>query len=862
MESGTSGAAVPKRRQGRSGRRRVSRVAVLCGSLLIGATLVVTSPGAAPAGAAPHKVAPQSTKVSYLAKTPRVLPAAAVTFTVNTTTDTHDATPGDGICADSLGHCSLRAAIEEADALQTTTAVSVPAGTYDLTLGALATTDAAGLLITGAGAATTVIDATGASASVMTVGQGGTPLTGGFTELTGVTMQGGSAIDGAGLNIGDTSDTAVLSGVVITGNTATEFGGGVYVDGNLWATDSSFSNNTAPDGGGLYNNSGNIRLTDCTVDGNSTTSYGGGIDADSGTTAITGGSISHNVINVADGSFGEGAGIWAWATTISGTTISGNVIQPALALTLPTTGDGAGMYIGFGSGPFDMLTVSDNTIASTLDGNGGGIFDDSGSVLSDSTVSGNTVTNGTGGGIYHGGAPVLFVNGFGGGSEALARDTITGNRALAGPGQGWGGGISEGSTTKITDSLIAGNHADTGGGGIYSHGTLVSTGSTVQNNTSNLGAGLYSESSAQMENTTFAGNIASGVGNEGGAVFSTIGMTSLDFVTLSANVSDSGAGIYSEAGGVVASSIVSGNVSGGGVEAECAVGGVGTPFSSAGHNVFGDATCTHNSLDQVSTSAHLAPIAANGGSTPTFLPLAGSPVLGFGGVSCPATDQRGISRPHVGCDSGSVQAQGYRMVASDGGIFTFGSAAFFGSMGASHLNKPIVGMAATPDSQGYWEVASDGGIFSFGDATFFGSMGAMTLNKPIVGMATTPDGKGYWEVASDGGIFSFGDATFFGSMGAMTLNKPIVGMAAAADGKGYWEVASDGGIFAFGSAGFYGSMGGLALNKPIVGIAASPGGTGYWEVATDGGIFAFGGATFLGSMGGVPLNKPIVGISA
>ena len=119
MESGTSGAAVPKRRQGRSGRRRVSRVAVLCGSLLIGATLVVTSPGAAPAGAAPHKVAPQSTKVSYLAKTPRVLPAAAVTFTVNTTTDTHDATPGDGICADSLGHCSLRAAIEEADALQT-----------------------------------------------------------------------------------------------------------------------------------------------------------------------------------------------------------------------------------------------------------------------------------------------------------------------------------------------------------------------------------------------------------------------------------------------------------------------------------------------------------------------------------------------------------------------------------------------------------------------------------------------------------------------------------------------------------------------------------------------------------------------
>ena len=51
------------------------------------------------------------------------------------------------------------------------------------------------------------------------------------------------------------------------------------------------------------------------------------------------------------------------------------------------------------------------------------------------------------------------------------------------------------------------------------------------------------------------------------------------------------------------------------------------------------------------------------------------------------------------------------------------------------------------------------------------------MNKPIVGMASTPDGKGYWLVASDGGIFSYGDATFYGSTGSLTLNKPIVGMA-------------------------------------------------------------------------------------
>ena len=72
---------------------------------------------------------------------------------------------------------------------------------------------------------------------------------------------------------------------------------------------------------------------------------------------------------------------------------------------------------------------------------------------------------------------------------------------------------------------------------------------------------------------------------------------------------------------------------------------------------------------------------------------------------------------------------------------------------------------------GYWLVASDGGIFSFGDAAFHGSTGAMALNQPIVGMASTPTGNGYWLVASDGGIFSFGDAAFHGSTGAMTLTS-------------------------------------------------------------------------------------------
>ena len=204
---------------------------------------------------------------------------------------------------------------------------------------------------------------------------------------------------------------------------------------------------------------------------------------------------------------------------------------------------------------------------------------------------------------------------------------------------------------------------------------------------------------------------------------------------------------------------------------------------------------------------------------------------------------------------------GYWMVASDGGIFSFGGAHFYGSTGALHLNQPMVGMAATPDGKGYWMVASDGGIFTAGDAHFYGSTGSLHLNQPIVGMAATPDGQGYWLVASDGGIFTFGDASFYGSTGSLHLNKPVVGMAATPDGKGYWLVASDGGIFAFGDAGFYGSTGALRLNQPVVGMTPTPDGQGYWLVASDGGIFAFGDAGFMGSAGSLKLNKPVVGMA-
>ncbi|HTR55354.1 MAG TPA: glycoside hydrolase domain-containing protein [Kofleriaceae bacterium] len=203
---------------------------------------------------------------------------------------------------------------------------------------------------------------------------------------------------------------------------------------------------------------------------------------------------------------------------------------------------------------------------------------------------------------------------------------------------------------------------------------------------------------------------------------------------------------------------------------------------------------------------------------------------------------------------------GYWIVKGDGGVFSYGDAAFHGSMGGSPLAEPTVGIITTGDGAGYWLTATDGGVFSYGDAAFAGSMGGQTLNAPVVGGARAAGG-GYWLVAGDGGIFSFGGAPFAGSMGGTHLNAPVVGMAASPTG-GYWLVAADGGIFSFGGARFYGSTGSMTLAAPVVGMAATPTGNGYWLAAADGGVFAFGDAAFHGSMGGQSLVAPVRGIAA
>ncbi len=99
-----------------------------------------------------------------------------------------------------------------------------------------------------------------------------------------------------------------------------------------------------------------------------------------------------------------------------------------------------------------------------------------------------------------------------------------------------------------------------------------------------------------------------------------------------------------------------------------------------------------------------------------------------------------------------------------------------------HFNGHPVTIALTNSGKGWWEVWSDGGVFAFGDAKFYGSTGGIHLTREIVGITPTADGKGYWLVASMVEVFAFGDAKFAGSTGGMRLNAPIIGMVRNAAG--------------------------------------------------------------------------------
>ena len=241
-------------------------------------------------------------------------------------------------------------------------------------------------------------------------------------------------------------------------------------------------------------------------------------------------------------------------------------------------------------------------------------------------------------------------------------------------------------------------------------------------------------------------------------------------------------------------------------------------------------------------------------------------MVGSDGVVYPFGDAKfygnaATSAPAVDLEP-TPSGNGYWIVNDQGRVFAFGDAVPMGIVDRSKLaaGETVTSLSATSNGGGYWIFTNRGRVFTFGDAADLGDLGQVNLAGPVLDSIVTPSGRGYYMVASDGGIFAFGDAVFYGSMGSRKLNAPVQSLVPDSDGVGYWLVASDGGIFAF-EAGFRGSIGGTRLNKPVTGMVRA--GTGYLMVGEDGGIFDFSGTAdgFKGSLGANPPAKPITSVA-
>lgn len=324
---------------------------------------------------------------------------------------------------------------------------------------------------------------------------------------------------------------------------------------------------------------------------------------------------------MAVGGAGSGGAIYGLGTT--------RLANCILSNNLATGGRGAN---GVGVGPVWLPGAAGGT------GNGGAIFNQGTLSMVGSTLAWNSVTGGTGGQGQPGG-PHTYDS--------------TGRTGYAG-GNGNGGSLcNAGGSATVLNSTIVGDIVVGGVGG---------TGGTAG-----------------------PGGLAGGVGGTGGIAgngygggicnLDGAGLVNLTNTTLSLNRADGGAagpGGAGSAGGPNGSAGVAGTGSGGNlallsgtmgvvnsIVADSPAGGNGFgSLTDYGHNLSSDGTCNFTGLGSLNTTtANLAPLADNGGQTPTMALLASSLAIDAGdSTACVATDQRGVARPFGGaCDIGAFE---------------------------------------------------------------------------------------------------------------------------------------------------------------------------------------------------------------
>jgi CSLREA domain-containing protein len=228
-------------------------------------------------------------------------------FTVNHNGDTNDANAGDGFCADSNGNCTLRAAIQEANAdpifLDGINFALPNPSTIDLTLGEL--TLSSHIYIAGPGARKLTVQRSPAAgtADFRIFRVSSTNIFPYPTTIRGLSIKNGKTTSDGGAVYTDYDSFLQLTEVAITNNTAAS-GGAVFSAGTLYLTRSLVSSNTGTGlfGGGIINinTQGTSIISNSTITNNSG-EKGGGI-YNFGSLLLVNNTISHNTASIAGSS--------------------------------------------------------------------------------------------------------------------------------------------------------------------------------------------------------------------------------------------------------------------------------------------------------------------------------------------------------------------------------------------------------------------------------------------------------------------------------------------------------------------------------------------------------------------------------
>jgi hypothetical protein len=450
----------------------------------------------------------------------------------------------------------------------------------------------------------------------LTIHNGGGEATGGIVVGAGSTL---SLTDSIVRN-NEPSIVAIGPGLYNTG--------GIFNQGTLTMSrvDVMFNNAFEPVGseawGGGIHNQGTLTMTDSLVAMNYADNRGAGLYNEAGATATL-------IDSMVDDNMNTG-GIWnEGMLVLSGTDVRANTI-------------GGTLYdVCAGIGNYGVLEMTDGVVADngSLTYYAGICNLDSGSTA---TINGTIIIENIGSGVVNYGTMDLIgvdigANTTGGGfnyltmtiSESIVHDNVMTPKA--------GGLWNVSGTLDVVNTTISGNQVTMWGGGLMNNqvATMTIVGSTISGNSADIqGAGIFNEGEVHITNSTISGNTApegAGIGNNGEMWLSS--------VTVTNNTPD---GISSINVGTtrLLNTIVAANSA-----TDC----FGVNYVTMGHNLDSDATCTLDPLmnDLIAVAPMLGPLANNGGPTFTHALLPGSPAIDTGatGGDCPATDQRGVSRP-------------------------------------------------------------------------------------------------------------------------------------------------------------------------------------------------------------------------